>query len=63
MFPKESKQIESFFRQRFMRTKVLLQCDKCLKWRVMTHDKRFHNFKFPDNWCCSDLDEVIKGMK
>ncbi len=61
--PLDPQKMESYYRQRFMRTKVLVQCDICLKWRAMTHDKQFHHNKFEDKWCCGDLGKVIVGLK
>jgi hypothetical protein len=46
-----------------MRTRVLVQCDICLKWRTRTHDKQFHHNKFEDKWCCRDLGKVTDGLK
>ena len=61
--PLDPAKLESYYKQRFMRTKVLVQCDICLKWRAMTHDKRFHNNTFEDNWCCHDLGKILIGLR
>jgi hypothetical protein len=46
---------EVYYRHRYFKTKNLIQCDRCRKFRVLTHDSRYVNFKFPDNWVCEDL--------
>jgi hypothetical protein len=52
---KDENQKEGFFRHQYFKTKNLMQCDRCQKFRVLTHESHYVNFKFPDNWVCENL--------
>ncbi|XP_022096324.1 MORC family CW-type zinc finger protein 2-like isoform X2 [Acanthaster planci] len=42
-----------FVRKRAMQTSVLVQCDACLKWRIIPFSSSNINRVFPDDWQCS----------
>ncbi|XP_038055650.1 ATPase MORC2-like isoform X2 [Patiria miniata] len=42
-----------FVRKRAMQTPVLVQCDACLKWRIMPFSSSNINRVFSDDWQCS----------
>jgi hypothetical protein len=45
---------EKFLKKRLSDTKICLQCDKCLKWRMHPFTEDFLNVENypPDNWSC-----------
>ncbi|XP_064613507.1 ATPase MORC2-like [Liolophura sinensis] len=41
-----------YLRKRHMQLSMTLQCDKCLKWRILPFSAGNIGFDFPDDWVC-----------
>ena len=39
--------------KRLMNIPFQIQCDKCLKWRQLTFNRKLINFEIPQDWNCS----------
>ena len=39
--------------KRLMNIPLQIQCDKCLKWRQLTFNRKLINFEIPQDWNCS----------
>ncbi|XP_078361220.1 ATPase MORC2A-like [Oculina patagonica] len=44
---------QKFVRKRAMQLPINVQCDICLKWRVLPFSQKIIGRELPDDWCCA----------